>query len=153
MSLVLFFEHRGIHRRSFDSYWLQCQMLFCQTVPLLLSVTRQQHVMEYWWEDSTCAAVPQTSASDFMVQRNKIGGMTLGASLVIKNQPNKKPKPKSKEKTPNFHFLNWQVSLLHLQKLMSKMTIEHEFSTSRTSCSNYWKQCFINLYSYIHRFE
>jgi len=57
-------------------------MPFCQTAPLLPSVTRQQNVKEYWWEGSSPTAMPPTSASDAMGQHNKTGGITFGASLV-----------------------------------------------------------------------
>jgi len=36
-------------------------MPFCQSAPLLPSVTQQQHAMEYWWKGSTCTAIPSTS--------------------------------------------------------------------------------------------
>jgi len=38
--------------------------------------------MEYWWEGSTSTAIPPTSASDAMSQRNKTGGITSRAALV-----------------------------------------------------------------------
>ena len=49
---------------TFASYTLPCPMPFCQTVYLPLSVTWQQNIMEYWWEDLTSTAIPPTSASD-----------------------------------------------------------------------------------------
>lgn len=49
---------------------------------LLPCVTWQQNVMGYWWEGSTSTAVPPTSTSDVVGQRNKIEGSTLGAALV-----------------------------------------------------------------------
>jgi len=70
-----FFPYGGIQFHTFPSYTLPCQMSFCQTAPLLPSVTWQQHVTEYWWEVSTSTAIPPTSASDVMDQRNKIGGI------------------------------------------------------------------------------
>ena len=42
-----FFLHGGIQGHAFVSYTLPHQIPFCQTAPLLPSVT-QQHVMEYW---------------------------------------------------------------------------------------------------------
>ena len=57
-------------------------MPLCQTVPLLPSVTRQQHVMEYWWEGSTSAAVPPTSASNVVGQPINTEGITFGAALI-----------------------------------------------------------------------
>jgi len=48
----------------FASYVLSCQMLFCQTAPLLPSLTQQQNVMEHWWKGLTSTAIPPTSVSD-----------------------------------------------------------------------------------------
>ena len=50
--------------------------------PLLPYVTRQQHVMGYWWEGSTSTAIPPMSASDTVDQRNKTRSITFGAVLV-----------------------------------------------------------------------
>ena len=53
------------------------------------SIVQQQNAMEYWLEDSTFDAIPPpcvTSASDFMGQRNKVGGITVGAALVFYNR-------------------------------------------------------------------
>jgi len=60
-----------------------CQIPSCQTAPLLPSVTGQQNVKEYWWEGSTCTAVPPTSASDVVGRHNKIAGSTFGAALPL----------------------------------------------------------------------
>ena len=38
--------------------------------PLLPSVTQQQNVVEYWWEDSTSTAISPVSASDHQGQHN-----------------------------------------------------------------------------------
>ena len=57
-------------------------MPFCQTVPLLPSVTWQQNVMEYWCEGSASTAIPPTFTSDTAGQRNEIGGITFGAALI-----------------------------------------------------------------------
>ena len=59
---------------------------FCQTAPLLPSVTRQQNVMGYRWEGSTSIATPPTSASDVVGQHHKIGGIPFGAALVHRKQ-------------------------------------------------------------------
>jgi len=56
--------------------------IFCQTAPLLPSVTRQQNVMEYWWEGSASTAIPPPSASDVISHQNKIGVITFRASLT-----------------------------------------------------------------------
>lgn len=76
------FPHGGIQFHIFASYSLQCQALFCQIVPLLPSVAWQKNAMEYWWEGSTSTAIPPTSASDIMGQRNKLEGTTFRAVLV-----------------------------------------------------------------------
>ena len=64
-------------------YALPCRTPFCQTAPLLLSITQQQHLMEYWWEGSASTAVPPPSASDIVNQYNKIGGTAFGAVLIV----------------------------------------------------------------------
>ena len=38
--------------------------------------------MEYWQEGSTSTAEPPTSTTDFMVQHNRRGGITVGTALV-----------------------------------------------------------------------
>jgi len=53
-------------------------MPFCQTAPLLPSVT-QQHGMGYWWEGSSFTAIPPTHALDAVIQQNKIKGITFEA--------------------------------------------------------------------------
>jgi len=57
----------------------------CQTaaIPLLPSVTKEQNVMEYWWEGSVSPAIPPTSTSDVMDQHNKVGGTAFRAALVL----------------------------------------------------------------------
>ena len=54
---------------------------FCQTAPLLPSVTWQQHVMGYWWQPSASTAISPTSDSDSVGQDNKIG-VTFKAALI-----------------------------------------------------------------------
>ena len=56
--LVALFPHGGIQRLTFALYALPCRTPFCQTTPLLPSVTQRQHVTEYWWEGSASAAIP-----------------------------------------------------------------------------------------------
>jgi len=63
--------HGGTQSHTFASCTFPSQMPFCQTAPLLLSVTWQQHVTEYWWKGSTCTAIPPASASVVMGQHNK----------------------------------------------------------------------------------
>ena len=77
-----FSPHGGVQWHTFASYVPLCQVPFCQTAPLLPSVTQQQTLMKYWWEDSTSTAVPPTSASDIMSQSNNMGGITFGAALI-----------------------------------------------------------------------
>jgi len=79
---VQFFLHKGTQWHPFTSYTLPCQTIFCQTAPLLPSVTQQQHIMEYWWEVSTSTAIPPTSTSDVVGQHHNIGGITFRAALV-----------------------------------------------------------------------
>jgi len=57
------FLHGGIPLHTSASYVLPCQMLLCQTAPLLLSFAWQQHGTERWHEGSTSTAIPP-SASD-----------------------------------------------------------------------------------------
>ena len=59
-------------------------MPFCQTAPLLPSVTWQQHVTEYLWEGSTSIAIPPTTTSDVM-KHHKIGGTAFEAALPSPN--------------------------------------------------------------------
>ena len=58
------------------------QTPFCQTAPLLLSVTWQQNVMEYWWEGSTSTAILPTSTSEAVGQRSSIRGIPFGAAYI-----------------------------------------------------------------------
>jgi len=81
---AIFFPSGGIQLYTFASYTLLCQVPFCQTAPLLSSVTQQQNVMEYWWEGPTPTVMPPTSASDVVGQHNKIGGITFGTVLVLR---------------------------------------------------------------------
>ena len=60
-------------------------MPICQTIPLLPSVTHQQNVMEYWQEGSIPTDILPTLSSDVVGKDNKIGGITLGADLIILN--------------------------------------------------------------------
>ena len=50
--------------------------------PLLPSVVWQQSVMEYCWEGLTSAAIPPTSTSDLLGQRDRIGGITSRAAFL-----------------------------------------------------------------------
>jgi len=71
-------EFNSIH---FTLYAFPHQTPFCQTAPLLTSVTQQQRVTEYWWEGSTSNAIPPTSTSDTVGQHSKIGGITSGVKF------------------------------------------------------------------------
>jgi len=75
------FPYGAIQFPAFASSTCQCQMPFCQTAPQLPSTTQQQHIMGYWWEGSTSAAIPPASASDVMGQHHKTGGITFRADL------------------------------------------------------------------------
>ena len=70
---VQFFPHGKIQWCTLASSALLCQTPFWQTSPLLPSLTRQQNVMECWWEDSVYTAILLTSASDLVGQHDKIG--------------------------------------------------------------------------------
>jgi len=61
-----FFCIRGFQWHTSASSALPCQMPFCQTAPLLPSVTWQQTVMGYWWEGPTSTDIPPMSASGIM---------------------------------------------------------------------------------------
>jgi len=76
------YTHIFASNKQQPSYMLPRQMPFCQTAPVLPSVTQQQHVMEYWWENSTSTAIPPPSASAVTGQHNKIGGVTFRAALI-----------------------------------------------------------------------
>jgi len=77
MSVGAIFPHGGVQQHPFASY-----IFPCQTAPLLLSVTQQQHVMGFWWEGSASTAIPPTSAFAIVGQHNKTGGITFRAALV-----------------------------------------------------------------------
>jgi len=51
---------------------LPCQTPLCQTAPLLPSVTQQQPITEFWWEDSTPTAIPPPSDPGVMGQHKKM---------------------------------------------------------------------------------
>lgn len=57
-------------------------MPFCQTAPLLPSVSQQQNSMEFWWEGSTSTTLPPTPVSDIMWQDSEIRGITFRAALL-----------------------------------------------------------------------
>ena len=76
------YPHIFASNKQQPSYMLPRQMPFCQTAPVLPSVTQQQNGMEWWWDSSTSAAIPLTSASDIMGQHSKTGGITFGATLI-----------------------------------------------------------------------
>ena len=57
-------------------------MPFCQTAPLLPSVTGQQHGMEYWQKGSTSTAIPPTLVSDIVGQHHSIEDINFRAALV-----------------------------------------------------------------------
>jgi len=46
------------------------------------SAPQQQNVMEHWWEDSTSAAIPPTSAPDVVGQHSNIESIPFGAALA-----------------------------------------------------------------------
>ena len=52
-------------------------------LPLLPSVTQEQHGLEYWWEGSPSNAVPPPSPPDVVDQHNQMRGISFGAALYI----------------------------------------------------------------------
>ena len=74
--------HGGVQWHIFSSSAFPCQTPFCQTAPLLPSVTQQQNGTDYGWEDSTSTAIPPTSTTNIVGQHNKIGGITFGAGSI-----------------------------------------------------------------------
>ena len=80
---VLFFPQGEIQHHTFALYTLPSQTPFCQTAPLLPSLTQQPDVTECWWEGSTSSAIPPTFFSDMEGQHNKIGDITFEAALVV----------------------------------------------------------------------
>jgi len=77
----IFFPQGGIQWLTCASYALPPQMPFCQSLSLLLSVTRQQNMMEHWWEGSASSAIQPPSASEIMDKDNEIGGINFEVSL------------------------------------------------------------------------
>ena len=79
--------------------------------------------MGCWWKDSSSIAIPPTSASKVVGQRNKIGGITFRAALInnifvtenlkIKNK-NKNKKIYIEANTDKFSFKTLTGSLLNL---------------------------------------
>jgi len=57
-------------------------MPFCQSAPLLPSVTGQQNIMACWWKGSSTTAMPPTSAFAIVGQCSKMEGITFGAALI-----------------------------------------------------------------------
>jgi len=47
------------------------------------TAAQQQNAMEHWQEGSTSTTIPPPSASDFVKQHNKIGGIAFGAALIV----------------------------------------------------------------------
>ena len=82
VNVAIFPPHGRIQCHTFASFTPSCPTPFCQTAPLLPSVTQQQNVMEYWWEDSIFTAI-HPSASAVVGYHNTIGGITSGAALVL----------------------------------------------------------------------
>lgn len=55
----------------------------CRSAPLLLYVTRQQNLREYWREGSTSTARTPTSASDSVGQHTEIGVTCRRAEALL----------------------------------------------------------------------
>ena len=83
---VQFFRHGGIQFHTTASYAAPSQMAIFKTASLMPSATQQHSVMEQWWEGSSSNAIQQASASDVMGQYNKIGCITSGALLIVRDK-------------------------------------------------------------------
>ena len=70
----------GIQWHTFAPYTLPCQTPFCQTAPLLPSVTQQHKVTKHWQEDWACPALPPPSASE---NAGQIWGITFRTTLIV----------------------------------------------------------------------
>jgi len=92
---VQFFPHERIQWHTFSPSMLLCQIPFCQTVPLLPSVTQKQNVMEYWWESSSSTAIPPTSDSEDVDQDNKRRSIAFQTAFLDVRQGVKKSKGNS----------------------------------------------------------
>lgn len=79
---TFFFTQVGNQFHTFASYAFLCEMPFCPSVPLLLNITEQQNLTEYWREAAASTAISPMSASDIVDQNNKIAGITFGAIPV-----------------------------------------------------------------------
>jgi len=79
---VPFFLHEDILFYPFALCALPRQTPFCQTAPLLPSVTQPQNVTEYCWEHSASTAMPPTSTSEVRGQHDKIGSITFGTAII-----------------------------------------------------------------------
>ena len=77
-----FFPQGGIQWHIFASCAFPCQASFCQTAPLLPSVTQEQNITEYWREGSVAPTISPRSAPDVVGQHNKTEGITFRAALI-----------------------------------------------------------------------
>jgi len=86
---VPFFLHVGIQQHTFASSALPCQTPFCHAAPPLSAVaatlSRQQHVMGYWWEGSVSSAISPTSTCNVVVLRYKRRRINFKAALIFSN--------------------------------------------------------------------
>lgn len=80
MGAFFFFPHGRIQWHIFASYTRPCQTPLCLTAPLP-SVTRQQQVMGYQWEDSTSTTISPPSTSNIMGHYSA-AGIVFTAGLV-----------------------------------------------------------------------
>jgi len=80
---AIFFPRGRTQWYTFASSALPCQTPFCQTAPLLPSATQEQCVMEDGCECSASTAIPPTSASGIVGQRNNIGGITFATVIIL----------------------------------------------------------------------
>jgi len=110
-------------------------MSFCQTAPLLPSVTRQQNVTRSWWECSTSTAIAPICASDVMGQHNchystvwgkQLKTLTLSTALDLKNWP---------QTTPSNRFLSQAQVLFQLLRAANG---EYCLNTSQLDLVCHW---------------
>ena len=95
-----FFLHGGIQPRTFASATLPCQMPFCQTAPLLPSVTQEQNIKEHWQEGSTSIAISPTCEKRFEDKSPLITTVaSQGRPVTFKLQ--------------TFHYHRWNIHSCH----------------------------------------
>jgi len=117
---VLFLPYGGTQWHTIASSALPCQMPFCQTAPLVPSVTWQQYLWEYWWKGSPCTAIPLAFTPDVVGQHHKTGNFPSGATFV--------------------KFIIYMVQCQWLQFLVSSQGVHQRLSMKfYSSCASFLK--------------